>query len=230
MTSFLEEREERYLRAAYELGREAVTSGLSVLDLAVLHHDVLASALRELQDLEAVTAAARDFLVEALSSYEMVRRGFDEARETAASERRHATLLRQLSSFLADASLALGAPDSLEEMLQLVAEQTRELMEAEECRVTLELGNGRRAEVTAADVDTWTRLAQAEIPSIGEQRPASSERGQQTITEQLTTLDGRPFGSIEVSAPEFSDLDAALLGQLAQMASAAVERRQLYTP
>jgi hypothetical protein len=230
MTSFLDEREERYLRAAYELGREAVTSGLSVLDLAVLHHDALGSALRESHDVEAVTAAARDFFVEALSAYEMVRRGFDEAREAAASERRHATLLRQLSSFLADASLALGAPDSLEEMLQLVAEQTRELMEADECRVTLELGNGRRAEAAAADVDTWTRLAQGEIPSIGHERAESPNTAQRRITEQLTTLDGRPIGSIEVSAPEFSDLDAALLGQLAQMASAAVERRQLYAP
>jgi hypothetical protein len=228
LASFLEEREELYLRAAYELGRQAVMSELSVLDLAVLHHDALASALLESGDVQAVTAGARDFFLEALSAYEMIRRGFDEAREAAALERRHAALLRQLSSFLADASLALGASDSLQEMLQLVAEQTRELMEAEECRVTLDLGHGRRAEAAAADVDTWSRLTQAGLPEVEHQRAESPEGRQRTMTERLTTLDGRPIGSIEVSASDFSELDAALLGQLAQMASAAVERRRLY--
>jgi len=228
LTSFLEEREERHLRAAYELGREAVMDELSVLDLAVLHHDALASALLESDDAQAVTAAARDFFLEALSAYEMIRRGFDEAREAAALERRHAALLRQLSSFLADASLALGASDSLQEMLQLVAEQTRELMEAEECRVTLDLGHGQRVDAAAADVDTWSRLSHAEVIPAIEHRRDEDAGGPRTMSEQLMTLDGRSIGSIEVSAAEFSELDAALLGQLAQMASAAVERRRLY--
>ena len=63
----------------------------------------------------------------------MVQRGIREVHEAAALERRQADLLRQLSNFLADASLALGASDSLEEMLQLVAEQARELTRAETC-------------------------------------------------------------------------------------------------
>ena len=48
-------------------------------------------------------------------------------------------MLRRLSSFLADASLALDASDSLEEVLQLVAEQARELIEAGCCRATVAL-------------------------------------------------------------------------------------------
>ena len=44
---------------------------------------------------------------------------------------------RQLSTFLADASLALDATDSLEEMLRLVAEQARELVGAECCVATV---------------------------------------------------------------------------------------------
>jgi hypothetical protein len=225
MASFLEEREERHLRAAYELGREAVMSELSVLELAVLHHAALGSALVESDDAQAVAAAAGDFFLEALSAYEMIRRGFDEAREAAALERRQSALLRQLSSFLADASLALGAPDSLHEMLQLVAEQTRELMEAEECRVRVDLGHGRGVEAAAADVDTWSRSTGAEAEF---RRPENREGQLRTMLTQLKALDGRPIGSIEVSAPDFGELDAALLVQLAQMASAAVERRRLY--
>ena len=58
----------------------------------------------------------------------MVQRGYRAAREAARAERRQTEMSRQLSAFLADASLALDASDSLEEMLRLVAEQARELV------------------------------------------------------------------------------------------------------
>ena len=74
------------------------------------------------------TGAAGDFFLESLSTFEMVQRGFAEAREAALLERRQTEMSRQLSTFLADASLALDASDSLEEMLRLVAEQARELV------------------------------------------------------------------------------------------------------
>ncbi len=41
---------ERLLRVAYELGREAVTRQLSVLDLAVAHQEALLSALAATPD------------------------------------------------------------------------------------------------------------------------------------------------------------------------------------
>jgi hypothetical protein len=229
LAAFLEEREERHLRAAYELGREAVMSELSVLDLAVIHHDALGGALAKATDAEAVAGAAGDFFLEALSAYEMVRRGFREAREAAALERRQAELLRQLSNFLADASLALGASDSLEEMLQLVAEQTRELIDAEECVVSLDLGGARRVEaVSSSDVDTWSRPSQAGGPVLEDEVAERPPHTRRTMSEPLTTLDGRSIGSIQVLARDFTELDAAVLAQLAQMASAAVERRRLY--
>jgi hypothetical protein len=127
---YLREASEISLRAGYELGREAVGSALSVLDLAAVHHDVLESSLARTSDSEDVgriTRAAATFLQESLSAYEMVQRGFREAQEATLLERQHAAILRRLSTFLADASLALYASDSLEEMLRLVAEQAREL-------------------------------------------------------------------------------------------------------
>ncbi len=227
--AFLAERDERHLRAAYELGRQAIADELSVLDLAVVHHDVLAAALADSPDAPTVTGAASDFLLEALSAYEMVRRGFREAREAAAMERRQTALLRQLSNFLADASLALGASDTLAEMLQLVAEQARELMNAVSCVVRLDVGGGRSIGAASPHgIDTSTGLPHGDAVS-SEERDAARPRGQaRTMNEPLRTLGGDPVGSIEVSADDFNELDAAVLVQLAQMASAAIERRQLY--
>ena len=45
-SDYLRDPSERSLRVAYELGREAVSRQLSVLDLAVAHQEALLSALR----------------------------------------------------------------------------------------------------------------------------------------------------------------------------------------
>lgn len=226
LAAFLQQPDERRRRVAYELGRDAVSAQLSVLDLAVAHHDALEVELASGDDASALAAAAGDFFLEALAAYEMVQRGYREAQETAAVERRQADLLRQLSNFLADTSLSLETLDSLEEVLQLVAEQTRELMRADTCRVTLDMGFGEPMEALAATENTrWNRLLETQpAPEDGDH----TEGDQRTLSEQLTTLAGRPIGSIEISSGDFTELDAAVLVQLAEMASAAVERRSLY--
>lgn len=210
LAGYLDRQDERQLRAGYELGREAVLGELSVLDLSLVHHEALAAAMQEAPETDMVVRAG-EFFLEALSAYEMVRRGFQEAQEAAAVERHQADLLRQLSNFLTDAAVAHGARDSLEEVLQLVAEQARELLRAETCRVSLAVpGRGALAAIAAEP----TAL-----------RPGAHLR---TFREALETLDGRPVGLIEVTVAAPTSLDEALLVQLAQMASAAVERRQLY--
>ena len=97
---------------------------------------VLADA-SDTAEVQAITRAAGDFFLEGLSTFEMVQRGFAEARQAALLERRQTKLSRQLSTFLADASLALDASDSLEEILRLVAEQARELVGADCCVATV---------------------------------------------------------------------------------------------
>ncbi len=77
---------ESRLQAAYELGRKAMASGLSLLDLAKVHHEVVAGALLTSRDdaaLQKVAGAASAFLVEVLSTFEMTQRGFSELRRTA---------------------------------------------------------------------------------------------------------------------------------------------------
>ena len=208
--------DEATLRLAYELGREAVARELTVLDLAAVHHDALISALAERPPSEArnVIEAARDFFVESLSAFEMVTRGFRDARDAALLERRHAAILRQLSNFLADASLALDAADSLEEMLQLVVEQAREL-----------LGVTRaHARLTVSDRDGET----VEALSAADGATATTD---ERLTAPLVAWNGRELGTIEVFGKAdgaFGEADAAVLVHVAQMASAAVERAQLY--
>jgi hypothetical protein len=70
------------LRAAYELGRSALADGVSVLDLVTAHHEVLGGVLRTStsdEDLTGTMASAAAFLVEALASYDMAERMFQEA-------------------------------------------------------------------------------------------------------------------------------------------------------
>ncbi|MDQ3889010.1 MAG: hypothetical protein M3312_00450 [Actinomycetota bacterium] len=229
----LAERGESGLRAAYELGRDAVEHRLGVLDLAAVHHEVLVAALTGLApsgEIERVARAAGDFFLESLSAFEMIQRGFGEAREAAMLERRHAEMLRQLSNLLADASLALGASDSLEEMLQLVAEEARELTNARYCLATADVspagGVIRAASLADAADARWSELLESGRPSREAARALPS-----FLWAPLTTLDEREFGSIQLVDKvdgDFTELDEAVLVHLAQMAAAALERARLY--
>jgi Phosphoserine phosphatase RsbU, N-terminal domain/GAF domain len=227
--SYLLDAGESTLRAAYELGREAVSRRFSVLDLAVVHQEAVLDALRgglEAGEAQRVTRAAGDFFLESLSAFEMVQRGYRDAREAALVERRQAEMLRQLSSFLADASLALDASHSLEEMLRLVAEQARELVGAGCCVATVALqGQPRMIEVaSSSETDPrltaflrWVDLATV-YPLLrsgsGSARMGSEELGRQQpfrdlaldpdsfprgwLAARLTALDGRELGAIQL--------------------------------
>jgi serine phosphatase RsbU (regulator of sigma subunit) len=263
--TYLVDPSEPALRAAYELGRAAVANELSVLELAAIHHDVLLAALGQcvdVRELPRISAAAGDFFLESLAAFEMVQRGYREARETAAVETRHAAALRQLSRFLADASLALHAGESLDEMLQLVAEQARELIGAECCvaSVTTE-GEAQGAieavslsDARAKSADGDARVSLFKVSSLidppgGPARlaePELADRPAARIVARLTGsdrplrgrlvaslrgLDGRELGAIHLFDKldgNFTDVDEAVLLHLADMASAAVERAQLY--
>ena len=75
---YLPNRDEAALDAGYQIGRSAVEDGLTILDLAQVHHDVLREVLRtsSREELDGVAASAGDFLVEVLATYEMTRRGY----------------------------------------------------------------------------------------------------------------------------------------------------------
>ena len=259
---YLRDRDEHALNRAYELGRSAVAEDLRVLDLAAAHQEVVLDGIRSSSDSrghEELIRAAGEFLLESVSAYEVLHRALQEVRETALVERRHATILRHLSGFLADASLALDASDSLQELLQLVAEHARELTGAEQCAVLLTpdddmptmdaLAAEHQGAALRSQLNDLAALYRALGPPTGSLRMAAHEldrhRADHALGERaegareprgwlvapLTALDGRPLGLIQAfdkQGGEFSELDEATLMQLAQMASAAVERTQLY--
>jgi Phosphoserine phosphatase RsbU, N-terminal domain len=248
------------LRTAYELGRHAVEQQLNVFDLAIAHHDALARALQgrsKPNEQDRIVRAAGDFFLESISAFEMVQRGFREARDAALLERRHAELLRRLSHFLADASLALDAAGSLDEMLRLVVEQARELIPADCCLVeTGSLDRRVRAASHPEDDLRWIAFVRwvnlAELGAVARSTGHPTRMGADEIAPRLrvpasgstpdlvlhgwlatplTALDGKAIGSIHLLREgdrKFTGLDEAVIQHLAQMSAAAIERARLY--
>jgi Phosphoserine phosphatase RsbU, N-terminal domain len=261
LADYVREPSERLLRVAYELGREAVSRHLSVLDLAVAHHEALLSALSGTSSSAVtrhLTRAAGDFFLESMSSFEMVQRGLAETRDAARHERRQTEMARQLSTFLADASLTLDASGSLDEMLRLVAEQARELVNADCCVATVAMDGQPRTAEAASYVQgdrRWTAFVQwldlFAIYRFIQQRGGSVRLAGEEITRvavfltrpgdlplrgwvaaSLNALDGSELGAIQLfdkqGGGSFTGDDEAALIHLAQMASAAVERARPY--
>lgn len=120
---------EQALQRAYELGREAIVSGLGVLDIAAVYQEALLRVLlRAINQEESsrMTRAAADFFIESLSPFEMAQRGYQDANTTLlwmnetlqerqrllAAERTarsDAENARQRLAFLAEASAILSS-------------------------------------------------------------------------------------------------------------------------
>jgi Phosphoserine phosphatase RsbU, N-terminal domain len=76
---YLARRDESGLRAAYELGRNAVSDPIGLLNLVHVHHEVLVDVLRTARTPEEVQDtgnAAAAFLIDALTSFQMAQRGY----------------------------------------------------------------------------------------------------------------------------------------------------------
>ena len=75
---FLPSRDEAALNVGYQIGRAAVGGGLSMLDLAQVHSEVFLEALGDTRasDLTEVAAAASEFFLQVLATYDMAQRAF----------------------------------------------------------------------------------------------------------------------------------------------------------
>ena len=74
---YLPRHEEAALTAGYALGRRAIVGGVSLLDLAFVHHRVLGDLVSATAVAEqtAVIEAAGTFFAEVVAAYEMAQRG-----------------------------------------------------------------------------------------------------------------------------------------------------------
>jgi hypothetical protein len=74
---YLPRRDEAALARAYELGRSALATRISLLDILNIHHIVLAEIFRETPDEGPDTLrAAAAFFAEVVAPYDMVQRAF----------------------------------------------------------------------------------------------------------------------------------------------------------
>src|SRR3954471_10810166 len=192
------------LDQAYELGRAALRSQLSILDVAEVHHELLLERLGRARPQSAIVLeAAAPFLRETLSVFELTQRSVADAHEAVQLEQQHARQLRRL----ADAAVAFNSTLAVETMLELVTEQAKDI-----------IGANRAEALTVLD-GTWEPDTH-DAPG----RPEWLEVG-------LTGRDGRDLGLICVAEKfdgDFTDKDHAILVQLAQMASVAIENAQLF--
>jgi serine phosphatase RsbU (regulator of sigma subunit) len=252
---YAQDLDEADLRSAYEVGREAVRRQLNVLEFASIHHEALSTALVRTStkaEIAQLTRAAADFLCEALSAFEMVRRGYEEIRETALVEKQHADQLRQL----ADAFIEINSTPSKASLLENATRRAREIVGASCCVATIRAGDGTRDALWIAAAPGskrgWRDLLHspeasqlaslissprsADRPTIVDRRP---QRGRLALDDgqlgwlgvALVSSGDRSLGSLQLfdeGKDRFSDIDQSILVQLAQMAAVALDNVQLY--
>jgi anti-sigma regulatory factor (Ser/Thr protein kinase) len=246
---------EHGLERAYELGRMAVSESLSVLDLVAIHHESLAEALALASSAEEharAAAAATEFAMESLSTFEMAQRGFREAQEAARLEQQHTVQLRRL----ADAALAIAGARTVDEVAELVSRHALQMIDAGRAAASLVGGGADRSRVTITIAEPGARVQRRERRGMPPLHEAVCEAGRLTrlgaaeleadpvwsredppagtaswLAMPLIDRTGRCTGLIHLSDKRdgaFSDNDEAILVQLAQIASVAIENVGLY--
>jgi serine phosphatase RsbU (regulator of sigma subunit) len=153
---------EQALNTAYELGRRAVADEISLLEMSEVHHRTLVGALDRNEGRIPETQLARQaaaFFSEALSTHEILQRGYVEAQRTAQLARRHATQLRRL----ADAALAMSAASSIATIYRILATRSRQVIDANVAMVSVTVDNRWRQHIqTVSHSKTHRRWSQFE--------------------------------------------------------------------
>jgi hypothetical protein len=75
---YLPNQDEAALLVGYQIGRAAVGDGVSILELAQVHHQILLEVLTDTptNDLARVAAAASDFFLQVLATYDLTQRAY----------------------------------------------------------------------------------------------------------------------------------------------------------
>jgi GAF domain-containing protein len=243
------------LHTAYELGRKAIDSGVSLLDLTVIHHQTLAQALNVTPPTQTgkIIDAAADYSLQVFSAFEMVYRGFWEAQEILQVEKHHAEQLHRL----ADIFVEISSAGSVSDVLETAVDKARRLLACRCCLAAVFFESHPIAATSSSDDETaalwkeWARgdnlrtlqAVAAKVPRVAALETSSQvsmvwpEPTHPSHTSSLCLI--APFmgansvcnGFLVLMEPEegaFSRKDEAILIQLSRIVSTTLDNVRLY--
>ncbi|MEO7996240.1 MAG: ATP-binding protein [Gemmatimonadaceae bacterium] len=158
---------------------------------------------------ELMKAGATDYIPKSQLSAERLERSLRYAMRIRAADERIRRYTEQLHA-LSGAALRINAASSVDCMLQVISEEARKLVEAERAIVTV----GRSVAI-----------------SVHENHAAAAQDAISAEFElPLLARDGTPLGALQLNTKpdvEFTESDRAIIVQLAQLASGAIENARL---
>lgn len=209
---YIHQGNEAVLHRAYELGRRAMDEGMGVVGIAGIHQDALATALLpELPPQQrAEICRAVEFFADALSPFEMVYRGFEEANVTL--RRLNETLEQQV----AERTETLQKNHAI---LAAVTEGTTDAVFVKDCEGRYLMINSAGAAFLGKSVDEVIGKIDTELfsPETARQIMADDRRvmdsGQTQTFEELGTADGVTRTYLSTKGP-YRDFEGRIVGTI----------------
>ena len=201
VSSYVSSGDESALQAAYELGREALASGLGPLVLFSIHRDVLMAPWAAGVDPSQLMPSATTFFTETLAPFQMAFTGIDETRAPVADLRslitRQASELGRLDELLDDEA---RATEAVGEARALLARHLRDLnglgAQLDQVERTADARRRQIADIVSVQEQERRRLAgeihddalqamSAVVMRLGMVSRRISDPGERAVIEQL---------------------------------------------
>ncbi|HEX6476278.1 MAG TPA: anti-sigma factor antagonist [Acidimicrobiales bacterium] len=220
LADHLSSRSEAGLSVAYELGRRALSEGISLLEIASIH--LAATGRPPEEDAEPRAEAGTQFMLQGMAAFDMAQRGFWEAQERTLFEQGHVARLQTL----AEASVAVIAHPSLADRLPEIAKQALVVAGGGDAAIQFYAEDGVM-ESSTSDVPAAVAAAMTKVVESGQARPSAVANW---LAVPITGPRGSTSGVIAVwgGRDGLGPIDEAILAQFAQMASEALHNAQLF--